>query len=313
MSDLNPQCQLSDSKDAENFSSQPVQQILSTRDATLGEGLIIRRALPHRERRMIGAWCFLDHFGPIRFKKGEGMNVGPHPHIGLQTFTWVIEGKILHRDSLGNAQTINPGQVNLMTAGKGVVHSEESQLDEYATLHGVQLWIALPDSKRQKDASFTHYTELPHFQQDGLSVTVLAGEFEGKTAPTEVFSPLLGLDIVALEATKARLPLNPAFEYGILVLEDEIDVESETISVGKMIYLGCRREHVSIRAFKGARFILIGGEPFKEEILIWWNYVARTKEEIKQADEQWKNNDKRFSEVQGYQGIRVDSPPIPWK
>ncbi|HRE32261.1 MAG TPA: pirin family protein, partial [Candidatus Berkiella sp.] len=151
MSDLYPKCQLSDSKDCPPLPHQPIEQLLPTLNATLDDNLMIRRVLPHRQRRMIGAWCFLDHFGPLNLNQSKGMNVGPHPHIGLQTVTWLIEGKIIHRDSLGSEQIINTGQLNLMTAGNGIVHSEESIIDTHKILHGAQLWLALPDKVRQMD------------------------------------------------------------------------------------------------------------------------------------------------------------------
>jgi redox-sensitive bicupin YhaK (pirin superfamily) len=205
MSDLIKTPQISDSKDCPETSFKPIHQTIATRVAKIGEDLTIRRALPHPDRRMIGAWCFLDHFGPLDLKNSKGLNIAPHPHIGLQTFTWPIAGEILHRDSLGSKQVIQPGQVNLMTAGNGIAHSEESLPD--SVLHGVQLWIALPDSARHMQPNFIHYPTVPSVELDGLQINLLAGEFLDIQSPTKVYSPLIGLELNAPTATISTLPL----------------------------------------------------------------------------------------------------------
>jgi redox-sensitive bicupin YhaK (pirin superfamily) len=310
MSDLIVVTQISDSKDCPASSLKPVHQKLPTHKAIIGDNITIRRALPHRERRMIGAWCFFDHFGPLNLKNSDGIKIGPHPHMGLQTFTWTIAGEILHRDSLGSLQIIQPGQVNLMTAGHAISHSEESLPD--TILHGVQLWIALPEAERFREPDFVHYSQMPTLDHDGLLITLLAGELFGKQAPTKVYSPLMGSDINAAQDVTTSLPLNPTFEYGILPLIGSIDVENETIDIDTLLYLGCGRSQVSIRTKQGTRFLMIGGEPFKEEILIWWNFVARTNEEIIEAIHDW-NNQTRFGEVKGYPGDRLTAPEMPSK
>lgn len=308
MSDLIAKTQLSDSKDCPAFSAKPVLHKIATRTALLGEQLTIKRALPHRERRMIGAWCFLDQFGPLNLKKSNGLKVAPHPHIGLQTFTWTLQGEILHQDSLGSRQVIQPGQVNLMTAGNGISHSEESLPD--GVLHGLQLWIALPDSIRHMDPSFIHYSAVPKLSHDGLTIDVMVGELLGVKAPTKVYSPLIGLHLQSEEQASAILPLQAQFEYGILPLTDNIMVEEETIDPNTMLYLGCGRTQLSLKLPKKARVLLIGGEPFNEELLIWWNFVARTKQEIKEATQSW-NNGTHFGEVKGYMGDRSVAPEMP--
>ncbi|WP_052403324.1 pirin family protein [Legionella massiliensis] len=304
MSDLIKDGKLSDSNDCPNSSLKPVRQQIPMRRATLSEGLTISRILPHPERRMVGAWCFFDHFGPVDLQK-IGLNIGPHPHIGLQTFTWPLEGEILHRDSLGYEQVIRPGEINLMTAGKGITHSEESISKN--RLEGVQLWIALPDSVRFMNPEFAHYTDLPVEEQGGFRLTLLAGDLFNQSAPAKVYSPLIGLDLNALSEAKMQLPMNPKFEYGVLVLSGQLFIENEAQGSDSFVYLGCGRTTLSISASKGTRAILIGGEPFAEEILIWWNFVARSPEEISKATDDWQNH-RHFGEVKSYPGPRLNAP-----
>lgn len=307
MSDLIKNTQVSDSKDCPCASAKPILEKILTREAKIGADLTIRRALPNKERRMIGAWCFLDHFGPLNLKSG-GLNIAPHPHMGLQTFTWTLHGEILHRDSLGSKQVIHPGQVNLMNSGRGISHSEESLPD--TMLHGVQLWIALPDSVRFMEPNFNHYSSVPYVLQDYLFIHILAGEFLGEQSPAKVYSPLMGAEIYAQEDTESVLTLNPKFEYGILPLIGEIDVEGEVIDLSTLLYLGCGRKNLNIKLKKGARILIIGGEPFTEEVLIWWNFVARTDLELAQAVLDW-NNHTRFGEVKGYKGDSLVAPQMP--
>ncbi len=284
---------------------------LATRDTIVGENLPIRRALPNKVRRMIGAWCFLDHAGPVTVKSHEEFRVGPHPHIGLQTFTWMIEGEILHRDSLGYEQVLRPGQVNLMTAGNGIAHSEESlPITQPCRLHMAQLWIALPESQRHGRAAFQHYPELPVIQQGGFIITVLAGELQGRTSPVQVYSPLLGADLACSGKADLRLPLNPAFEHGVLVLEGQITIEGESLESGTLLYLGTDRSQLHIQATDSARLLLLGGIPFDEKVLLWWNFVARNGAEIVTATEDWNAHSARFGEVKGYQGERLIAPSV---
>src|SRR6266853_1859611 len=224
---------------------------IETRAAEIGGGLVIRRALPHRRRRTVGAWCFLDHAGPMEFGRGGGMGVGPHPHIGLQTFTWMIEGAVMHRDSLGNEQVITPGQVNLMTAGRGIAHAEDSAATEprgsgeAGRLHAMQLWIALPDSERHRAPEFRNYPDLP----------------------------LVALDLTATAAARVSLPLEASFEHAALVSSGEADIAGELMSPGTLLYLGSGREQLAVSARSAARLLIIGGVPFGEDILLWWNFV----------------------------------------
>lgn len=305
MSDLIKAPQIFKSKECLELSAKTKLQKIKTRIAEVGDHITIRRALPHKERKTIGAWCFLDHFGPLDLKKTKGLQIGPHPHLGLQTFTYPLEGEILHRDSLGSKQKIQPGQVNLMTAGKGISHSEESLPD--SVLHGVQLWIALPDVVRHMEPNFIHYPTIPSLKMDHLHINLLAGEFNGTVSPVKVYSPLIGLELYAEEDTACLLPLNPNFEHGILPLVDEIEVGNENVDVDTLLYLPTEQSKIPVRLKKGARALVIGGEPFKEDILIWWNFVARTKEEMIDAANAWENHT-AFGEVVGFQGEDLVPP-----
>ena len=261
-------------------------QRLPTRLADVG-GIPIHRAIPQRALRKVGAWCFLDHAGPAE-PPPPGMQVGPHPHIGLQTFTWMIEGEVLHRDSLGNEQIIRPGQVNLMTAGRGIAHSEESQT---VHVHAAQLWIALPDSHRHIEPRFQHYPDLPKTKIGDFDATVLAGEALGMTAPAQVHTPLMSVDLHASgQASPARVqfPLRADFEHAVMSLSGQVMVEGEPLPEQELIYLPAGRESVNIECSPDSRLLIIGGEPMDEAILLWWNFVARTTEEMQEARAQWE-------------------------
>ncbi len=284
---------------------------IAARAADLGNGMVIRRALPSRQRRMVGAWCFLDHAGPVDFAPGHGMNVGAHPHTALQTFTWLIEGEVLHRDSLGNVQVIRPGQVNLMTAGRGIVHTEESLPDE-RRLHAAQLWIALPSGMADCAPAFDHYPELPRWLAGGCAFTLLAGAFDGKTAPARLHSPLVGVDVCSAQGGAVALALDPRFEYGILPLEGRVMLAGEDFATDEFAYLGAGAATLDLALAAGSRILLLGGEPFGEQIVMWWNFVGYSKAEIARAQRDWESGDPRFGEVTGHQGQRLAAPPLPW-
>jgi redox-sensitive bicupin YhaK (pirin superfamily) len=197
-----------------------------------------------------------------------------------------------------------------MTAGKGITHSEESIHDSNKVLHGAQLWIALPDSVRHMEPEFHHYDKLPQYEQDGLKMTILAGEMFNQIAPSHIFSPMVGVDIVATKETTITIPLQPRFEYGLMMLNNQATIENEALTIGKLMYLGCGRDQITLTFPKDAHMLLIGGEPFKEEILLWWNFVARTKAEITEATKQWQTF-QYFGEVKGYQGSRLTAPDVP--
>ncbi len=280
--------------------------------ATLGEGMQIRRALPTRHRRLIGAWCFLDHFGPVDVSQNKGMRVGPHPHTGLQTVTWLIEGEILHRDSLGSLQVIRPGQLNLMTAGRGISHSEESPMPHPPGMHGVQFWIALPDSARHREPAFDHYPELPIIERDGARMTLLVGNAHGETSPARVYTPLVGLDVMLEAGSDLKLPLQRSFEHGLLVTQGEIEADGEALASGTLLYLPVGRDNISLRSAAAARVTVIGGEPLAEPVLLWWNFVGRDKEELARYCREWNAQATVFGEVIGYDGARLTAPLPPW-
>ena len=286
----------------------PRPERLEARSAEIGGGLTIRRALPNRHRRTVGAWCFLDHAGPMEFAAGGGMHVGPHPHIGLQTFTWMIEGEVVHRDSLGNEQLITPGQVNLMTAGAGIAHAEDSAPGHAGKLHAAQLWIALPESERRRPPAFRNHPRLPLIESGGFSVRVLAGSAFGQTSPAEVYSPLVGLDLSTTGRAALEVPLTAAFEHAVLVLSGAANVAGETLAPGALLYFGPGREQLALSTESAARILLIGGTPFAEEILVWWNFVARTRDEIAEATRDW--NAGRFGAVHGSPAPPLVAPDV---
>lgn len=312
MSTLERQCQSSDSADCPPDSAQPVLESIPAREVMLGEGMAIYRAVPTRQRRLIGAWCFLDHFGPVDVASGCGMRVGPHPHIGLQTVTWLLDGEILHRDSLGSVQPIRPGQLNLMTAGRGISHSEESPVARPPGLHGAQLWIAQPAATRTGEPAFAHHPVLPSIDHDGTRVTVLLGECMGLRSPAQAATPLLGLEVRASGSARSELPLQPAFEYGVLVLSGVAEFEGHALAPHRLLYLGRGRERLRWRTDAGTCFLLLGGEPFAEPILMWWNFVARNKAELTEACRDWNAGAGHFGAVRGYDGARLIAPMPPW-
>lgn len=303
--------EISNSDDCEKYVNQFIQDF-PIRSAEIGRGTVIKRALPSRQKRMIGAWCFLDHAGPVTFPQGDGLDVGPHPHIGLQTFTWMIEGTMMHTDSIGSKQLIRPKQVNLMTAGYGISHTEVAP-DTETRMHAAQLWIALPDDKINMAPQFDHYPVLPVVEKDNIEFTVLVGEFMDTVSPVQVHTELLGIDVFAKEQTKTRIPLNPKFEYGFMALEGDAIVNGHDLNSDNMVVLEPGISQIEVELPKGSRLLLIGGEPFESPILLWWNLVGRTQEELKTATEQWINQDARFGTIPDYDGPRLEAPAFPDK
>ena len=275
--------------------------------AVIGPDLTVRRALPARARRTIGAWCFLDHAGPAP-PAGAPLRIGPHPHIGPQTFTWMIEGEMLHRDSLGYRQPIRPGQVNLMTAGRGIAHSEES-LDPALGMHLAQLWIALPKGKQEREPAFEHFPELPIVERGGFRMNVLVGEVDGQRSPVPSYTPLLGIDLASAQAAETELPLDRSYEHGVVILEGECTVDGEPLPRDTLLYAAPGIDRIVLRSNGRARALLVGGAPFGEPIILWWNFVARTQDEIVRATNDW-NAHRRFGEVEGFDGPRLVAPDV---
>ena len=289
--------------------------VVEARKAAVGDGTEVRRLLPQRTLRTIGAWCFLDHYGPDDVSAGPGMAVPPHPHTGLQTASWLFEGLVLHRDSIGSEQLIRPGELNLMTSGRGIAHAEESPAARPAGLHGVQLWIALPSGERFTEPAFAHHASLPVVRAGGATVTVVVGEHAGERSPATVYSLLVGLEVAVAAGEEAVLPLRPEFEYGILAVDGPAAVDGADIRPGLMAHLPTGLSSVRLApapdgAGRGsARFFVVGGEPFGERLVMWWNFVARTGEEIARFREDWVAG--RFGEVRGYRGDPLPAPPLP--
>jgi quercetin 2,3-dioxygenase len=286
--------------------------VLEARKASVGDGTEVRRLLPQRALRTIGAWCFLDHYGPDDVSTGSGMQVPPHPHIGLQTASWLFEGLVLHRDSLGSRQLIRPGELNLMTAGRGIAHSEESAAGRPGVLHGLQLWIALPGSDRFIEPRFAHHADLPVVRAGGARVTVVIGEHQGERSPAEVSTPLVGLEVAVPGGDDFVLPVRDDFEYGVVAVDGSALVEGALIAPGLLAHLPPGRSEIRLSPAGGrrlARFFVLGGAPFAERLLMWWNFVARTGAEIAQARDDWAAG--RFAEVRGYPGEPLPAPPLP--
>ncbi|MEU5420028.1 pirin family protein [Streptomyces sp. NPDC020799] len=293
-----------------DVTARPVRELLPAKRVPLGESTVVRRLLPSLGRRMVGAWCFVDHYGPDDIAHEPGMQVPPHPHMGLQTVSWLHDGEVLHRDSLGSLQTLRPGQLGLMTAGSAIAHSEESPREHARVLHGAQLWVALPDAHRHTAPAWEHHAELPRVTGGGLRATVLMGELDGAASPAATFSPLVGADLTLPAGASARLPVRPDFEYAALTMSGEAEVDGVRLAPGSMLYLGCGRSELPLRADVDSSFMLLGGEPFEEHIVMWWNFVGRSHEDIAQARADWMTGS-RFGEVHGYEGARLLAPELP--
>ncbi|WP_020539921.1 pirin family protein [Nonomuraea coxensis] len=272
-------------------------ELLEGRAVPLGgpRAMSVSRTLPGAHRRMIGAWCFLDAYGP----EVAAMRVPPHPHTGLQTVTWLLAGEVLHRDSLGSLQPVRPGRLNLMTAGRGISHSEESA---EATLHGVQLWVALPEEHRAGPPAFEHHAELPVLEGAGFAATVVLGSLGGAVSPATVHTPLTGAEI-AVDGT-GEVPLDPGFEYGLLLLDGEV----EGLARGPLAYLPPGRD--GLRLSGRGRVLLVGGAPFGEEIVMWWNFVGRSHDEIAAFRKEWAEGE-GFGVVEGFDGDPLPAPVLP--
>ena len=289
---------------------RPVHEVFAGREVALGESTVVRRLLPNLGRRLVGAWCFVDHYGPDDVASAPGMQVPPHPHIGLQTVSWLLDGTVHHRDSLGSDQVIAPGALGLMTAGSAITHAEQSPVPHPALLHGVQLWVALPAESRNVAPSWDHHPTLPLIRDRGASTTVIMGTLAGATSPGQAYSPLVGADVALDAGAELLLPLEPEFEHAALVMSGSVTVDGVALGVGSMLYLGCARRDLRLASESGARVMLLGGAPFEEQIVMWWNFVARNNDEIVAAREEWTSGT-AFPDVAGYDGFRLPAPELP--
>jgi quercetin 2,3-dioxygenase len=289
----------------------PEELLLTARRVPLGRTTEVARALPDKQIRMIGAWCFLDHYGPEDVSSSAGMQVWAHPHTGLQTVSWLLDGEIEHRDSLGSQVIVRPGELNIMTAGRGIVHSEISQPDKPPLLHGVQLWVALPDAMRNLDPAFQSYPDLPDLNMPGVRGTVLVGDVGGARSPSLAYSPLCGADLSFDAGADVVLAVEESFEHGIFVVGGAVVAESTTVGVDQLLYLGASRRNLRIRSQYGARVILLGGEPFAEDIVMWWNFIGRSHQEIVEFRSAWERRDPRFPPVVSHSEKVMEAPPMP--
>jgi redox-sensitive bicupin YhaK (pirin superfamily) len=283
-------------------------EILPARPTELGS-LKILRALPRRGRRTVGPWCFMDRFGPLQFDRNKAMDVAPHPHIGLQTVSWLLAGEVLHKDSLGCEAAMRAGQLNLMTAGNGIAHSEETPDENSGRIDGIQLWVALPDRDRHIPPQFDHYSSLPTFNVSSATVTLIAGKMFDQLSPARTFSPIIGAEISFPERQAIDLPLDRNFEHAVFSLHSDAHLNGVPLQPAALHYIPPGLDEVRLEGFPQSRLLLIGGPPFREPIVMWWNFVARSFVEMDAARQAWIRHE-RFGEVKGYKGSRLDAPEL---
>ncbi|MFB6805310.1 pirin family protein [Streptomyces sp. NPDC056387] len=288
-------------------------EVLTARDVPLGgpRAMTVRRTLPQRARTLIGAWCFADHYGPDRVADSGGMDVAPHPHTGLQTVSWLFSGEIEHRDSLGTHAFVRPGEINLMTGGHGISHTEVST-PATTVLHGVQLWVALPDEHRHAPRDFQHHAPEP-LRVDGAQLRVFLGTLAGDTSPVRTFTPLLGAEVLMDAGATVTLDVDPGFEHGLLVDEGDVSLDGTSLRPAQLGYAAPGRTALTLTndSDHPARTVLLGGPPFEEEIVMWWNFIGRSHQDIVEAREDWERASARFGTVDGYPGDRLPAPALP--
>lgn len=276
-------------------------EILEPREVPLGgaRAMTVRRTLPQRSRSLVGAWCFLDHFGPDDVTTGPGMQVPPHPHTGLQTVTWLFGGEIEHHDSVGSACLVRPGELNLMTAGHGISHSEHSPEERTTTtLHGVQLWTALPHASAGVAPAFEHHEDLPVVTADGVRLQVFLGALPAQPAlgahgrlesPATTYTELVGAQVDLEAGTRLALVVHPEHEHAVLVDSgDAVTVADEAVDVDRLGYLAPGRTEIVVTTATRARLVLLGGRPSTEEIVMWWNFVGRSHDDVVAARADWQ-------------------------
>ena len=297
----------------------PRAAVLEAREVPLGgvRAMTVLRVLPSKDVPTIGAWCFLDRFGPAEVR----MRVEPHPHIGLQTVTWPLVGEIRHRDTLQSDVVLRRGQLNLMTAGHGIAHSEYSLGEEAGPLDALQLWVVLPDGAATGSPGFEQHRTLPGLalpaeQGSDADVTVVLGEYAGVRSPATAHTPIVGAEILLEPGTTVTLPLRTAWEHGLLLVSGDArvsgaDLDDAALSADDVLFLGDSRDHVRVQSEGGALLFLLGGEPFEQDLVMWWNFAARSHDEIAQAREDWEAGSDRFGHVLGHGAERIPAPPIP--
>ena len=303
-----------DAAEAVAGAARPVE-VLEPRDVPLGgpRAMTVRRTLPQRQRSMIGAWCFADHYGPDDVSATGGMDVPPHPHTGLQTVSWLFTGEVEHRDSLGTHAMVRPGELNLMTGGAGIAHSEVSTPGT-TVLHGAQLWVALPLAHLDAPRRFQHHAPAAARVGDA-TVRVFLGSLAGQGSPVETFTPLLGAELTLDPGATLTLEVDPAHEHGVLADSPGLRLEGTEVARAALAFLPTGRSTLVLAndGTEPARALLLGGPPFEEEVVMWWNFVGRSHEDIVAARAAWMAHSDRFGEVNGYEGVvqHLPAPVIP--
>lgn len=305
----------------------PRAMLLETREVPLGgvRAMSVHRSLPQRELPMVGAWCFLDRFGPQEAR----MRVEPHPHIGLQTVTWPFVGEVRHRDAVGSDVVVRRGALNLMTSGDGIAHSEYSVGEGPVPLDALQLWVALPEARRHGGPDFERHEDLPVVgipatAGEDAEATVVMGELAGVVSPASVHTPIVGAEIRIPAAATVRVPLRREWEHALVGVFGDTAVvvggggdadgdagASVALDGSHLLYLGTGRDALELSSAEGATVFLIGGEPFEADIVMWWNFVGRTHEEVVSAREDWEAGSARFGPVVGHGPERIPAPPLP--
>ena len=303
--------------DCEHHNHPPTEvQHLSPKLVALGEGsdaMTVRRTLPQLERSFVGAWCFADHYGPNLVEATGGMDVAPHPHTSLQTVSWLFDGEIEHRDSGGVHDLVRPGEVNLMTSGRGISHSEVTTR-QTGYLHGVQLWVVLPEHAKDVARGFQHHrpavVDIP-----GGTARVMVGDLAGASSPIVTETRLLGAEVILRPGAEWEFEVEAGFEHGLLVDIGAVEMDGVLIEKDAMGVRDAGLGHLRLHnpTDRDARLMLLGGEPFEEGIVMWWNFIGRSHEEIVELREAWQAGDERFGDVRGYTGAtrRLEAPPLP--
>jgi redox-sensitive bicupin YhaK (pirin superfamily) len=290
---------------------EAIAQVIVPRSVDLGDDFRVRRALPSAQSRMVGPFIFFDHFGPAEFRSGKGIDVRPHPHIGLATVSYLFDGEIMHRDSLGTAVPIRPGEVNWMTAGRGIVHSERTGPERRAAggpLHGLQMWVALPAAAEEMPPAFAHYdtNEFPVVRDSGMAVRVVVGSLYGRRSPVTTTSETIFADVTL--ARGSTLPLDADHEErAIYVVDGEIDILGDRFGAGRLLVFRAG-DRITLEAATDTHLVIAGGAPMDGPRHIWWNFVSSRKDRIEQAKAEWQAG--RFQKVPGDE---IEFIPLPEK
>ncbi|MBN7300798.1 pirin family protein [Mycobacteroides abscessus subsp. bolletii] len=287
-------------------------ELLAAREVPLGgtRSMTVFRTIPQRRRSFVGAWCFADRYGPDDVSLTAGMDVPPHPHAGLQTVSWLFQGEVEHRDSIGTESLVKPGELNLMTAGSGIAHSEVSTRST-TVLHGMQLWTVLPKGKRNIAPAFEHYVP-PLLEESGLRARVFMGSLLSQRSPVQTATPLVGAELIVEPQHSIEIPVDDTFEHCLVIDAGPIYVRDVRIESATLAYFCSGQSSIPIKnpSAKPARVMLLGGTPIDEDIVMWWNFIGETHEDIVALREEWQQHSNRFGEVAGYQG-QIQHLPAP--